>query len=312
MYKYREKVYYNDKSGVRFNVSCTFPASPPDLDDPEKLKVPRMQILNPGTENQEVIIGDKYGRLVHPVGSRNRSNVYRAIRAIRDYGLSNTWDYMVTFTLSQQCLDRITVTDPKTKEPIPLSRSNYDTVMRAISRHIANLRVKYGGVDIKYLLIPELHADQYNYHFHGLMSGIPPDVLTDHWDENLRSRGYLNWKDFERKFGRCSLGEIRNTEAAVFYCLKYINKDLAAHSLNDGTHLYYLSKGLNKPDISGEGSLEYVWYHETDKMKVSDFGTYYGRHLTLSEKTDLFCDMFITPCYFENPFESEDNKIKRK
>ncbi len=309
MYRYSEKHYYNDDSGLRFNVSCSIPPSPPDLDDPFKMHIPRMQIENPGTENEKVIIGDKYARRVHSTDSRNRSNVYRAIRSIRDYGLSNSWDHMATFTLSQSALDSITVTDRKTKKPIPLSRSNYDTVMRAISKHIANLRVKYDSPAIKYLLIPELHADQYNYHFHGLMSGIPPDVLSPHWDLKLNSKGYLNWEDFERKFGRCSLGPIRNCEAAVFYCLKYINKDISTHCLNDGKHLYYISRGLNKPTVDFQESLSYVWFNDetsNEKLKESGFGTYYGRHLTQEEKDNIFMSLFFSPTIESYSFESEN------
>lgn len=62
--------------------------------------------------------------------------------------------------------------------------------------------------DIKYLLVPELHSDMKNWHFHGLITGIPAAELVQfqlgmkmgkHISEKV-SNGDLvyNWTRYEK------------------------------------------------------------------------------------------------------------------
>lgn len=184
----------------------------------------------------------------HPVELRNRSSILRSIRMIKALGLSNDWDWMVTFTLDQKKLDKLTVKDRKTGVFVPLSRSSYKYVLQHLTQFLRDQRKKY-CTPFSYLLIPELHKDRVNYHVHGLMSGIPDRILEPHWDPKLRMEGYLNWPGYESRYGRCSFGRVRNSEAAVYYSLKYINKDLHSSRINDGVRLYYSSRDLKCPEL---------------------------------------------------------------
>lgn len=281
MYKYIEKAYSNGDK-IYYDCSLTFVPGVHSDDEEGDPEVYEQQVRD-------------YRKLYN--------NVCRAVSNIKSYGLANDWDYMVTFTLSQDLLDRIKVTDRYTGEIIPLRRSGYDAVMRAISKHFGNLSRKYNS-HLSYILIPELHLDGENYHFHGLMSGVPPDRVELHSIHRLGSKGYLDWPDFSRKFGSCSLGKIRSREAAVYYSLKYICKDLNIIR-SKYSHLYYVSKRLNKPEEVFRGynySCSPYVILSNPKMHKSNFDSYYGRAMSSDERDWLFdqlnfCEIYSNEVY---------------
>lgn len=168
------------------------------------------------------------------------NNICRAKSNVLALGMCNPWEYFVTFTL----------------DPRKYSRDNLSLWQKDFSHYIRNQR-QIHSLDIKYLLIPELHKDGRSWHMHGFIMGIPWDNLLDflpgqHPIRLIRG-GYRWHKGINDRFGFNSFGKIQNVDAASKYALKYITKSMAARKEELGTHLYYCSRGLHRPEMIAEG-----------------------------------------------------------
>ena len=177
------------------------------------------------------------------------SSVSRTKRIVLELALANDWDYFLTMTFDPKKVDRYDLQSlhEKFKEWVKYRRKKY-----------------FWKFD--YLLVPEQHEDG-AWHLHGLVRGVMPLDLVSframdmagYRSENgkrlkpeLRNSDYLNWLDISRSFGFCSVGPLRNREAASFYVTKYITKDLERCVSDCGKHMYWPSKGLNRPIKFGE------------------------------------------------------------
>lgn len=185
------------------------------------------------------------------------NNISRAKAKIFEYAMCNDWDYFITCTLNQQKYDR----------------TDLVTFRKDLAHFIRDQRIKY-KCDIRYLLIPELHADGESWHMHGLLGGIKDEMLTDFDDTvplKLRILGYKNYPDYARRFGYVSLGAIKNKEAISKYITKYVSKDIEKSVKEVGRHMYYCSRGLNKAVKIRQGRLRAVpdkWHYENDYVKI--------------------------------------------
>ncbi|SCJ52447.1 Uncharacterised protein [uncultured Eubacterium sp.] len=216
-------------------------------------------------------VDDGIGVEYDKIGDRFASSVSRAKNAILGYGKCNEWDYFVTFTL-----------DPRKYDRYDLGRWRKD-----FSQYIRDRR-KQNGYDLRYLLIPERHKDG-AWHMHGLMGGIPWDDLTKFdilkHPSKLVQGGYRYWQGITDKFGFNSFGKLRNRDAASAYCLKYAGKGFALQDMDAGTHLYYVSQGLNKPErildsqvscylTTPDFANEFCaisWINETEYQRIIDY-----------------------------------------
>lgn len=177
------------------------------------------------------------------------SSISRTKRVILELALSNEWDYFITMTLDKKKTDRYDLEKwhSKFKEWLKYRRKAY-------------------GLNCSYLLVPEQHGDG-AWHAHGLIRGIMPLDLVPFANmdkagyltpeghslpEKLRNSDYLNWRDYQRSFGFCSLGPLKSAEAASFYVTKYITKDLARCVSACGKHMYWNSRNLNRSRRFGE------------------------------------------------------------
>ena len=119
----------------------------------------------------------------------------RARSMVLQYGLSNNWDYFFTGTLDQTKFDRF----------------DLDVYYSALSQWIRDKRKQYQS-KIQFLLVPEHHKNG-AWHIHGLISNLPDSYLLKFPDtapEKLRLGNFLNWPDYQSKFGFCSLAPIRD------------------------------------------------------------------------------------------------------
>lgn len=156
--------------------------------------------------------------------------VSRAKSVIFQVAFCNDWDFFFTGTID------------KTK----YNRYQLDAFYKAFTQWIRDYRKKY-CCDLKYLFVPELHEDG-AWHIHGFVRGIPEGRLCRfipglHPDKLVKA-GYLNWPDYQKKFGFCSMGCLRNLEAASHYITEYISEDLGRCVSDYGGHLYRCSLGL--------------------------------------------------------------------
>jgi len=165
--------------------------------------------------------------------------------------LSNEFDYFVTLTLDKAKFDRY----------------NLKEYIKKLGQFLRDMRKKYNS-NIQYLLIPEQHKDG-AWHMHGLIKGIPREVLT------LNNNNYLDWKDYSDRFGYISLSEIRDKLAVSKYITKYVTKELGK-GIDKESKLYYVSRGLNKAVKIKEGTLSEIehinipWRYENEYIKSID------------------------------------------
>ena len=195
--------YENSASGERFNLSVTYDRVGLFKDRPER----------------------------SPPGSkpRGRDSVSRAISTVREYGLSNEWDYFVLFTFRDGAVPDL---------------MDIDDLAHRIGRRFRHIREDFPGYACDYLIVPEIHPERRErIHFHGFLRDIPPDIIY------RNKAGYWALKPFESSFGFANISPVENVEACSFYMLKYVCKDLATLRKNDGGHLYYHSRGLKKFEV---------------------------------------------------------------
>lgn len=190
--------------------------------------------------------------------SRTRSTIF-------ELALCNEWEWFVTLTLNPEYHDRKDLTRYKKKLTVWLK--NYNRI------HETNIR---------YLLIPEQHADGQSWHMHGLLVGLPKEHLEEFTiQEKLPSKMIIeiargnklyNWPAYAKKFGYVSLSKIRNIESTSRYITKYISKELAKTKIKLNDHLYYCSQGLKRAETIYQGpltkELEEEYSNEYVKIKT--------------------------------------------
>lgn len=180
------------------------------------------------------------GDSVEKSDRKELSNISRARSRVIELGLSNPWEFFVTLTLDPRKWDR---TD------LPMFNKSFAQWLR-------NER-KAGRCDVKYLLIPELHADGVSWHMHGMLYGLPLDQLE------INKNGYLDWPRYREKFGYCSIDYIRDIRKTCSYLTKYVSKQLG-QSIAVSRHCFYASQGLQGGQIIHEGQFVAVERHPDD------------------------------------------------
>jgi hypothetical protein len=197
----------------------------------------------------------KHGRKIKGT-CKLENNIARAKSRIYEIAACNEWSHFMTGTLDSNKYDRY----------------NLPAFQKDLSIFIKNQRRLASAPNLKYLIIPEQHKDG-AWHFHGLMNGLNPKMLSDFGSDvpkKIRSQ-YRNYNAYSKKFGFCSVGEIKNKDAVAAYITKYISKDMAKTNIELGNHLYYCSKGLKRAEKIKEGRLltpPTSWDFENDYVKV--------------------------------------------
>lgn len=172
--------------------------------------------------------------------SRTRSKVF-------ELAMCNPWEYFVTLTVA----------------PENGNRRDLAAFKRSLSKWLNNLNTR-NGLSIKYLLIPEPHADG-AWHMHGLFLGIPDSMLRlFSLHERLpykvlsmleQGRKVYDWPAYAQKYGYVTCERIHDPEACAKYITKYITKDLGegANRLNE--KLYLCSQGLHRAEVVCRGHI---------------------------------------------------------
>ncbi len=197
----------------------------------------------------------KHGRKIKG-NCKLENNIARAKSRIYEIAACNEWSHFITGTLDASKYDRY----------------NLPAFRKDLSLFIKHQRRDSKAPDLKYLIIPEQHKDE-AWHFHGLMKGLNPQMLSDFGPDvprKIRSQ-YRNYHAYSKKFGFCSVGEIQNKEAVAAYITKYITKDMAKTNIELGNHLYYCSKGLKRAEKIKEGRLRTSptsWDFENEYVKI--------------------------------------------
>lgn len=162
------------------------------------------------------------------------NNIVRAKTRINELALCNEWTHFVTLTISKE----------------KYYRYDLKVYYRDLSEFLHNFnRRRVPEQKVKYILIPELHKDG-AWHLHGLIHGLQPTDLY------INNNGYLGWKEYEKRFGYISLGNIKDSDRVANYITKYITKEMDKNVRELGCHLYYCSKGLKVAEELYRGRAE--------------------------------------------------------
>ena len=225
------------------------------------IKVMRLRCLrNSGVETDE-----EYKRGVN--SEKLDINIQRTKQSIFGLARCNEWDYFFTGTIDPQKYDR----------------TDLEKYHKDFTQFLRDQSKKH-GCKIKFLVVPELHADGRSWHLHGFLSGLPEDQLhrfrygvdkmsTALAVKVLNGDPVFNWTAYADKFGFCDLEPIRNPEAVSKYVQKYICKDLARSVSEVGAHMYYRSRGLKEPTIEkiGVSSLQLTPDYENEYVAIQEF-----------------------------------------
>ena len=161
----------------------------------------------------------------------------RARRVVLELAICNDWKWFATFTIAKDNFDR----------------KNLEGYYQRFSEWLKYMKKKYHK-SLPYVLVPEQHGDG-SWHMHGFFNSDLDDLLVPFCEQyeaganiplKLVRKDYYNWPEYQKKFGFCSFGKIRNHDATAFYVTKYISKSFQGDASRVGLKLYYCSQGLNR------------------------------------------------------------------
>ena len=180
-------------------------------------------------ESNEIELGSK--KMQNYIDKINRSltvSMNRAKNKVYEYARANTWEWFVTLTF-----------DPK-----KIDSTDYDLVSAKVSQWLKDMRKRYAK-DMKYIVVPELHADGKKYHFHALMTNIGNMKMVDSGNRTPSGTIY-NLGNY--KLGFTTATKITDTYRASNYLSKYITKTLCLETRDKKR--YWASRNLDTPSIT--------------------------------------------------------------
>ncbi len=167
--------------------------------------------------------------------SRSKNTVYRIAR-------SNEWDWFITLTFDRSRTDA----------------SDYDIIVDRLHIFLNNLQ-KRKCSGMKYLIVPELHADKTHYHFHGLLAGVD-NLRFSYSGRDDKKSGRCIYNIPEWTWGFTTATRIGDSARASSYITKYITKDVDTHLKNK--RRFYYSRTCN---IAEE---EHYWLDEDSFLQI--------------------------------------------
>lgn len=181
--------------------------------------------------------------------SQSKNRIYNIAR-------SNIWDWFITITFDREKVDS----------------SNYDIAINKLHDFLHDVR-KRKCPAMKYLIVPELHADGKHFHFHGLLAYVDEMhfSFSGHYTRGRNSQPIFNILDWG--FGFTTATRIQDSGRASSYITKYITKDCVAHLKEKNR--YICSRNVNR------AKSEYMIQDEEDFLKL------YGDRITYSKSIEI-------------------------
>lgn len=201
--------------------------------------------INTGTENQmnenftktyqnENRTEEQEKHSINVSYNRTKQKIYNLAR-------SNKWEWFITITFDR------TQTDA----------SDYEQITEKLQNFLENLR-KRKCPDLIYLIVPELHKDGTNYHFHGLLANCGNMRFSYSGKSDKKGNMIFNMPDWS--FGWTTATRVADTARVSHYITKYITK-ISTRMLKNKKR-YYASRNINKVEP------EYFTMTEEDFLKV--------------------------------------------
>lgn len=155
--------------------------------------------------------------------SATKNRIYNIAR-------SNTWDWFITLTFDRK----------KT------NASDYDMIVYRLHIFLNNLQ-KRKCPDLKYLIVPELHLDKENYHFHGLISGC--DNMRFRFSGLFDKKGRPIYDVLDWNYGFTTATRIGDSGQASSYITKYVTKQSELKLKNKNRYMCSRNIGRTQPSF---------------------------------------------------------------
>lgn len=137
-----------------------------------------------------------------------------------------------------------------TLDPKKWNREDFKTFYRSFKRFLHHKHIKY-------ILVPEYHADGKSIHLHGVFNqSIEPYLeefnlsrkLPKFITQGLKDgRELYNFPDYAKRFGWVSIERVKSLEAVAHYITKYVSKSFDDAESRVSYNRYFCSLGLNRP-----------------------------------------------------------------
>lgn len=160
---------------------------------------------------------------------------YRIKRKIKHYCLCNNFDLFFTLTFD----------DSK------VNAKDYQYARKQLTSWLKYQREKYGRFG--YIFVPELHPTSGRIHFHGVTTGFSPPLVkarSKKTNRLIKKKGLQIYNAENWKKGFSTVSKIQDSAKAGNYLTKYLTKELMEIPTAYNQAKYFVSQGLNKPDIS--------------------------------------------------------------
>lgn len=182
------------------------------------------EVYNPFTDSYERV------KVIDDIKEKRMllNNYNRAKNVIYDIARSNDWEWFLTFTFNQNCVDRY----------------DFDACAKKISVWLQNVKSRKCK-DLIYLVVPEQHKDG-AWHFHGLLSNCGKLVFVPTSYKDNSGRTIYNLESY--KLGFTTATRISDSVRASAYLCKYVTKELVNNT--KGKHRYWASKNCMRPTVS--------------------------------------------------------------
>lgn len=199
------------------------------------------------------------------------SSQNRTKQAVIGIARANRWEYFITLTI-----------DPK-----KLDRTDLQLVSRKFTQWMNNLK-KRKAPGLKYLIVPELHADGKSYHLHGLIAGTDGLIFKDSKHKDKSGNIIYNLESWS--YGFTTATKVTDTRRVSGYISKYITKELCTEK---GKRRYWASKNCLKLDDVKE---EFTLTKEEMEEFIADL---YAQGRIKYQKSVEIRDCKQIICYYE-------------
>lgn len=165
------------------------------------------EIMYKEEEKEETKENEECERTQEQIEHSLRVSMNRTKNSIYNVARSNIWEWFITLTFDRKKVDS----------------SDYNTVVKKLSKFMNNLNQRKCP-NLKYLIVPELHADKTNYHFHGLLANCDGLDFKESRKKDFNGNVIYNIKNWS--FGFTTATKVINTGRVSSYITKYMTKDV--------------------------------------------------------------------------------------
>ena len=187
-------------------------------------------ILNPFSEKEEMCAdlddmktADALERMKKERSVRN--SLKRSKNEIFTLARQCKWEYFVTLTFNEKCVDRL----------------DFDACMKKARQWCNNQHKRYAN-GLQYLFVPEQHKKG-GWHIHGLFARVGNITFVDSGHKTQKGQTVYNVGGW--RYGFSTAIKVYDTHGISGYITKYVTKDLCEDM--QGKRRYFRSNNISKP-----------------------------------------------------------------